>query len=408
MPRPRQYYSRSGSGPWKETYVVDGAIDRTSSGWGSSSHDSLDRPASVSVPKDANGWRRPRAYRVTRKMTRTHLAGYSEHEYRPGLLAATTVIQRQGVPSWGFGAPEPSFPLWIRNQAEVKALVKLKDQKVDFSTMLAEYRSTANQFVDTTTRLAGAIRAARRGDAADALKSLGVLKGQRKAHKAWDKKSPANRWLELQYGVMPLVNDVVGSAESLAKNALNPLAGLVTVRASASNTETSEEVLGRAYSGAFEVRRRSVVQQSALCRLMYLPDPKFSAYLATWGLSNPAATGFNLLPLSFVLDWFLPVGRWLQALDADNGYTFKGGSVTLHTLVNRDDYEVPSSSLDANFRYRKGRSSSMRRMHHYKDVNRQVYATSPSPWYPSWREATAPSGKQIVSGLALLAQAFLK
>jgi hypothetical protein len=46
------------------------------------------------------------------------------------------------------------------------------------------------------------------------------------------------------------------------------------------------------------------------------------------GLTNPLAIAWELVPFSFVLDWLVPVGTWLQSLDATLGVKFVGGCRT--------------------------------------------------------------------------------
>lgn len=49
---------------------------------------------------------------------------------------------------------------------------------------------------------------------------------------------------------------------------------------------------------------------------------------AQLGLINPVNLAWNLLPYSFVVDWFLPVDGFLSALSAPWGLHFIGGTIT--------------------------------------------------------------------------------
>jgi hypothetical protein len=42
-------------------------------------------------------------------------------------------------------------------------------------------------------------------------------------------------------------------------------------------------------------------------------------FLNKLGLDNPAFIAWNLMPLSFVVDWILPVGKWLESFTAYAG-----------------------------------------------------------------------------------------
>jgi hypothetical protein len=50
------------------------------------------------------------------------------------------------------------------------------------------------------------------------------------------------------------------------------------------------------------------------------------------GLANPAALVWEALPLSFVFDWFVPVGNWLQGATAEAGLEHQFGFMTEKVL----------------------------------------------------------------------------
>lgn len=54
----------------------------------------------------------------------------------------------------------------------------------------------------------------------------------------------------------------------------------------------------------------------------------FMANLNSIGMANPAEVLWELVPLSFVWDWFMPVGSFLQSLSATAGLDFLGGYTT--------------------------------------------------------------------------------
>jgi hypothetical protein len=51
-------------------------------------------------------------------------------------------------------------------------------------------------------------------------------------------------------------------------------------------------------------------------------------FVNSMGFLNPIEILWELLPLSFVIDWFLPIGTFLAALTADIGIQFKAGTRT--------------------------------------------------------------------------------
>ena len=55
-----------------------------------------------------------------------------------------------------------------------------------------------------------------------------------------------------------------------------------------------------------------------------------------YGLVNPLSLGWELIPFSFVVDWCMPIGNFLEALTAHYGLTFDSGftSVTCRGSVS--------------------------------------------------------------------------
>jgi hypothetical protein len=65
--------------------------------------------------------------------------------------------------------------------------------------------------------------------------------------------------------------------------------------------------------------------------LYYKMDQKMLATLSGLGLTSPVALAWELVPFSFVVDWFLPIGPMLGAFSAFQGLTFVRGYKTYYT-----------------------------------------------------------------------------
>lgn len=55
----------------------------------------------------------------------------------------------------------------------------------------------------------------------------------------------------------------------------------------------------------------------------------FVATLAQTGMTNPLLIGWELTPFSFMADWLLPVGPYLEQLSMTQGFTLHAGSMTV-------------------------------------------------------------------------------
>jgi hypothetical protein len=78
-------------------------------------------------------------------------------------------------------------------------------------------------------------------------------------------------------------------------------------------------------------------------KVYYVIDNAALRESAKLGLINPLLVGWELVPYSFVIDWFLPIGNMLEALDATVGTQFVSGTQTRWcdidlTGFTREDY----------------------------------------------------------------------
>jgi len=271
----------------------------------------------------------------------------------------------------------------------VAALLKLKDQSINLAQAWAERKLTAQLVGDTAFRIAESIMLARRKKWRQAFKALGGSLSPKLAAK-----SAQQKWLELQYGVLPLLSDVYGSAEALAKRNNSVAQWMVTVRSKRSEeTLTTKKVAG----GNFGFDETTKTELSYSCSLSYTPGNPLLAALASLGLTNPLALAEELTPYSFVLDWLWPIGDWLACLDASVGWNFHHGSLTRRCVREKVAYGYKYTSFGTVY---DASRVTMRQKHH--DVNRTTYAFSPIPALPGFKDPG--SMVHCANGLALLGQ----
>jgi len=218
--------------------------------------------------------------------------------------------------------------------ANLVAIGRLREQLAgsDFNlgVTLGESREAFKLITDSATRIYKAYKAVRRGNVQAAKtyltgnlqnrhitvrpvarppKGVNVVEGLRELSASKSKyllnpKDLAQNWLELQYGWMPLLKDVENAAQFLAHHYNVPLQKVVRVSArtrfgTTSNSTSPTNVI------AAEVEALERVYIKAILR------EKNIAMLA--GLSDPLSVAWELTPYSFVADWFIPIGNWLQA-----------------------------------------------------------------------------------------------
>lgn len=274
----------------------------------------------------------------------------------------TTVSNVSGDTYLASGAISPPTPDW---QGALRKAVK--DQKVNLAQTLAEYRQTQNLFVSNANTIARAFIAIKRGRPRDAFEHLGVRPRRLRG-------TTANRWLELQYGWLPLLKDIYGSCEELALAGSRPVRRRVDAKAKAVHEDLYEPYMlgGKHY-------RATTAKTNCRVRAYVEGDPPTSTRL---GFTNPAALMWELMPYSFVIDWLIPIGDWLNNLDAAVGITSCVGTVTTRVNINS--------------------RTSFGGTHIEVRHSRAVFDHLPSQTFPSWSPSLGFT--RIANALALLSQ----
>lgn len=197
------------------------------------------------------------------------------------------------------------------SHAMVNALSKIGDQKVEIGTALAEARKTYNMVADASISLFTSYRAARRGEWGKVARALGLSRRD-----YFSGKSSANKLLALQYGWMPTLRDLYQGYQWFAENRDTPL--LLKARGRADRQST--------FDGSTTYRTwNGTVNQVSFCGILASVSGEYMRTANQGGLLNPASIAWELVPFSFVLDWWLPIGNVLQAYTDSAGLTFISG-----------------------------------------------------------------------------------
>nr|URG15130.1 MAG: maturation protein [Leviviridae sp.] len=280
-------------------------------------------------------------------------------------------------------------PQSMQDRAVVKARLAMKDQSVNLGVAFAERNKTAQLVGDTSVQLAKAMMALRRRDWKQAARELGLNNPREPRGK-----SVVNRWLELQYGWKPLLSDVYGSVDALSRRP--PSDWMVTGKGSDSDkTTSSKEVGGSAWSRS---NGYLTVEKGCFVRIDASPtnDPLLIA--ASLGITNPAVIAWELVPFSFVVDWMLPIGSYLDSLDAMLGY---GPTWCSISRLRKASWEIKGrSGADAGGVWTMSSQGWKEEIH----LSRIVSTSVPLPVLPRFKDPV--SFAHMANGLSLLASAF--
>jgi len=215
--------------------------------------------------------------------------------------------------------------------AQRKAMAKLRGVVSNRGEWLVNYieRDEAIKMIlKRALQISGSIGAARRGDFSGLARSLNVkaLKPSKLP------KSGANLWLEYHFGWEPLIKDIYAAVDTLQQPVKNkPIRGVGKTK---STNNFSQTFVGN--------RRIVSVQKLEIfarcgCSLV-ITNP--ALWLANqMGLINPLTVAWELVPYSFVVDWFVPVGTFLNSYTEWFGSSLSGSFTSVKT-TEVIDYQV--------------------------------------------------------------------
>lgn len=312
----------------------------------------------------------------------------SQNSYQAGFSKASldrSVIY-PGSPSWQrgsvlhpgtFGLILETMPI-AYSDIYNRALDKLNAQArgdLDLSVDLAELKQTKRMLsavdqLETYTRLTA--NKSPRG------KAFGSLK------------YPAHLWLTYTYGIRPLLGTIFGAQkeiQGLLRNEMDHLK--VTV----SSTEKSPRVRLYTYSGGYTHAmstlgsfKRSITIGTSLYNQNY-DMTRFTSL-------NPASVAWELMPYSFVVDWFIDIGGYLRNLETSllYGNRFSSGYVTDLQVLNCDIMDVRDSSGILTIHTGSAQNTS---------ITRSVLSNYPVPLLPTFKADLGSS--RLLSAASLLA-----
>jgi len=197
--------------------------------------------------------------------------------------------------------------------ASNKLLANAKGQKLNMGTFLAESGKSIDMIAHTASRFYEAYRAVRKGKLFEAAGHLGIAPSRRRQKrfnrtaKKDQAKAIASAWLELQYGWKPLLMDTYNAAQEIA----DTVSPIYVGHAFGKHVETSKSVV-KTGSNTDTVS----IHSEARYKCTFSMENTTARRAALNGLSNPAMVAWELVPYSFVVDWFLPIGDYLSRIDA--------------------------------------------------------------------------------------------
>lgn len=308
----------------------------------------------------------------------------------------TSVIEDS---NYGIGSITPlsassasSLVGWSAND-DLRLLAKLwesiRGHSFDLGINIAEASKTYSGIVQNLRSLGSALISLKHGHVGNAFRYLGVAGRRRSfATRRLNTSDVTGRWLEMQYAWMPIVHDSYQAAK-----ALEALTGPRALRFTASVGTKRATYNGTQVPGAFDYLVSVSVSKRLQAELY-----EDASFARTLGLVDPASIAWEVVPYSFVVDWFIPVGTYLSVWSSIP--SLKGRFLSTTRIGQKHSgYRVISAAgnpgyngtkkTDEWFRIERTASSSL---------------SVPMPTFNSVPKALSP--KRILNAVALIHQAL--
>lgn len=279
------------------------------------------RGAKVTLP-DNTIWRKPTSY--SRNIIKFTGKPYSQRwvsgSHKGGYLNSMTSdivdgipIQNEFLPMLFVGYAYPEYIYNDRAQAITECLMKIGDGKANLAESLVTYKQTVDMFASTASSLFKALIHAKRGQWGAIPKDFGLGK----------KGGAAGHFLQFQYGWKPLMQDIHDLYEDV-RDAGKPKSLLITARRVVRGNHSYKQKSTRLFEGRV-ADWTTTSSYSTTCHLTGKLSDIWLRRGTQYGLNNPAALAWELVPWSFVVDWAMPIGNVLQAFTAPAGLDFVSG-----------------------------------------------------------------------------------
>jgi hypothetical protein len=181
-----------------------------------------------------------------------------------------------------------------------KLAEKIRGHSFDLGVNIAETRKSYNTVVSNLRSIGKALIHLKHGRVGHAFRQLRV---PAKRTKGLSSRDVTGRWLEMQYGWMPLVSQAYEAAK-----AVEALTGPRVLRFRVSSGSKVAMYDGSQNPGCYTYPVRASYSKSIIAELY-----EDLALQRSLGLVNPAEILWEIVPYSFVVDWFLPIGSYISA-----------------------------------------------------------------------------------------------
>lgn len=233
------------------------------------------------------------------------------------------------------------------NGAVNSALSGLSGSSINAAVSLLELPETLDMLGNAMQNAANAVKKFRKGDLYGGIKALvqdGKLSRRNKQKiKASKAKSPESLYLEVTFGWQPFFNDVKGAAEAINRN----MEKGKKVKATRSDfpqtpSERKQAAGFESYQGAGSV---NPAKAGTTVTARGTIESSQTVLLNGLGFINPLSALWEKIPYSFVIDYFIDIGGFLESLTALAGFTDVNYCKTVRHVARRINHHGEAASI---------------------------------------------------------------
>lgn len=269
--------------------------------------------------------REPVLYDEMYSTWRTLTCGTSPNLYYPTAYYTGSHIYGTGSPTTFL--PYESYPttptldpVTVRELATTAAYANANESELLILEPIAESKETIHSLLKMAGRI---IRL--------------IAKVRKSAWKAvWKEFTPkqlSDRWMEGRYMIRPLIYDIAALMRVI-ENHSKPKRQRQTYRGSNSSSASNESVIKTfTRSGGYEIYSKYRTERTVSARAGVLCQVEEVEYISKLGLDQPVSTLWELVPCSFVVDWFCNLGKVIGSWEPKLGITGLASWVTVSDAV---------------------------------------------------------------------------
>lgn len=196
-----------------------------------------------------------------------------------------------------------------------KAAANAWDQGFDVMTFIGEYAKLRSMVAKMLNRL------------------FNLLTDPSTAHGVWRMEDMADKWMEGRYGWRPFLMEAEHLGQVIARMNTAPFQKFVRGKA--------EDVEGSTWQDTYVIPRsdnkHSYEYVVSTTRTQQMKGYVFAELVASRHVNfNPLVTGWELVPLSFVVDWVLSIGHALKAISFNLNTAASASGAGMLTRIERE------------------------------------------------------------------------